>query len=86
MANHKSAEKRVRQTKKRTVANKAKKSELKTIIKNVREAISSSDKSAAQTLLAKAQVALSKLGRKNVISSKNASRVNSRLNSQVNKI
>ena len=55
MANHKSAEKRARQTERRTVANDARRSRLRGSTKKVEEAIKSGDKKAAADALKAAQ-------------------------------
>ena len=47
MANHKSAEKRIRQTERRTVVNRARISRIRTFVKKVETAILSGDKAAA---------------------------------------
>ena len=47
MANHKSAEKRARQTERRTTVNSSRRSRLRGSIKKVEEAIKSGDKKAA---------------------------------------
>ena len=51
MANHKSAEKRIRQTKTRTAANKSRTSRMRTFVKKVEEAIAAGDYAAAQKAL-----------------------------------
>lgn len=48
MANSSSAEKRIRQTERRTIANKARTSRIRTFVKKIETAIGSGDKSAAQ--------------------------------------
>ena len=47
MANHKSAEKRIRQTLRRTEVNRARVSRIRTFVKKVETAIESGDKNAA---------------------------------------
>ena len=51
MANHKSAEKRARQTERRTAANTARRSRVRGSIKKVEEAIKGGDKKAAAEAL-----------------------------------
>ena len=51
MANHKSAEKRIRQTKKRTERNRFYKTRIKNLTRAVREAVESGDKAAAEVAL-----------------------------------
>lgn len=55
MANHPSAKKRIRQTERRTSVNTARKSRLRTYLKNVETAIVSGDKDAASSALKVAQ-------------------------------
>jgi len=55
MASHKSAEKRARQTVRRTVANSARRSRVRGSIKKVEEAIAAGDKKAALAALRAAQ-------------------------------
>ena len=83
MPHHKSAKKRVRQTKVRTARNTAIMSEARTAIKKVRAAITEKDKSTAGTLLTGAQSLLSKLAKKGIIKQNTAARKTSRLASQI---
>lgn len=83
MAQHKSAEKRARQTKKRTAVNRARRSKVRTAVKKLESAIASGDKAAAQTALKEAQPALDKSVNKGVVVRRNASRKLSRLNARV---
>ncbi len=55
MPHHKSAEKRLRQTEKRTVINRARMSRVRTFVKKVETAIETGDKAAAQSALQLAQ-------------------------------
>lgn len=84
--NHPSAEKRVRQTKKRTLANKVKTTKTRSAVKDLRLAISEKNKDKALTLFPKVQGLLSKLAKTGVIKAKTASRVSSRLAVQVNSL
>ena len=86
MANHKSAKKRNRQTIKRTLVNKIKVSESRSLIKSLREAISSKNKDVARELVVKAQKYLARLAQAGIIKSNAAARKTSRLTSQVNSI
>lgn len=86
MANHPSAEKRNRQRIKRTAKNRAVKSSVRTIVKKVRVALQTKDKSAAELALKTAIVALDKAASKGVFHKKNASRKISRLSAQVHKL
>lgn len=86
MANHKSALKRIRQTKKRTIRNRYIRSTMRTHIKRVRTAIDEGDKAAAQTALADAVRNIDKAATKGVIHKRQASRRVSRLTVAVNKM
>lgn len=86
MANHKSAEKRIRQTETRTERNRYYRTRIKNIIKAVREAVSNNDVSKAQESLKIANKELHKFVSKGIIKKNTASRRVSRLNSAVKKI
>ena len=86
MANHKSAEKRARQTVVRTERNKVRKSKTKSVIKKLRAAIASGDKTTAVSLLPEAQSLLARLGKKGVVPKNNASRRTGRLAQQIAKL
>ena len=60
MANHPSAEKRNRQRIKRTLRNRAVKSSVRTLVKNVRAALAAKDAKAAKEALKVATVAIDK--------------------------
>jgi small subunit ribosomal protein S20 len=83
MAQHKSAEKRARQTKKRTAVNRARRSKVRTAVKKLETAIAAGDKAAASALLKEAQPALGKGVSKGVVAKRTASRKLSRLNARV---
>ncbi|WP_104697898.1 MULTISPECIES: 30S ribosomal protein S20 [unclassified Helicobacter] len=88
MANHKSAEKRIRQTIKRTERNRYYRTRIKNIIKAVRESIvakdpQESDIQKAQEALKIANKELHKFVSKGVIKKNTASRKVSRLNAAV---
>ncbi len=83
MAQHKSAEKRARQTKKRTAVNRARRSKVRTAVKSLETAIASGDKAAATAALKKAQPALDKGVGKSAVKKRTASRKLSRLNARV---
>ena len=55
MANHKSAEKRIRQTERRTAVNRARVSRIRTFVKKVETAIATGDKTAAAEAFKEAQ-------------------------------
>lgn len=84
MANHASAEKRNRQRIKRTLRNRAVKSEFRTLVKTVREALDAGDTAAAQKALTPAISALDGAVSKGVMHRRTASRRVSRLAAAVN--
>lgn len=84
MANHASAEKRNRQRIKRTLRNRAVKSEFRTLVKTVREALHAGDTAAAQKALTPAIAALDGAVSKGVMHRRTASRRVSRLAAAVN--
>ncbi len=83
MAQHKSAEKRARQTPKRTEVNRARRTKVRSAVKNVETAIAKGDKTAAQAALKLAQPALDKSVTKGAVKKGTASRKLSRLNARV---
>lgn len=83
MANIKSKIKRIGTNEKARQRNVAVKSELKTHVRRVREAIASGDKAAAQTALKSASVKLDKAASKGVIHSNQAANRKSALAKQV---
>ena len=86
MANHASAEKRNRQRIKRTTRNRAIKSEFRSLVKAVREALESGDAAAAQKALTPAISALDSAVTKGVLHRATASRRVSRLAAAVHKV
>lgn len=84
MANHKSAEKRVRQTAKRTAINRARTSRVRTFVKKVETAIASGDRSAAQSAFRLAQPELHRAITKGVIHKNTVARKLSRLAARIN--
>ena len=83
MANHKSAEKRARQTERRTVVNAARRSRVRGSIKKVEEAIKSGDKKAAMAALKAAQPEIQRGAAARVVAQNAASRRVSRLNARI---
>jgi small subunit ribosomal protein S20 len=83
MANHKSAEKRIRQTEKRTATNRARRSRIRTFMKKVEEAIASGDKVAAQSAFKEAQPELLRGVTKGVLHKNTVARKLSRLNARI---
>lgn len=83
MAQHKSAEKRIRSSERKAKRNVAEKSTMKTMLKKVR---STETKEAAQTLLKDTVSFLDKLAGKKVIHANKASNLKSKLTKHVNKL
>jgi len=84
MANHKSAEKRIRQTAKRTAINRARASRVRTFVKKVETAIATGDKTAAQSAFRLAQPELHRAITKGVLHKNTVSRKLSRLSARIN--
>ena len=86
MANHKSADKRNRQSQLRRQRNRAIRSKMKTAIRNLNEAIDSGNADEAKSALAAAVPVIAKTASKGTIHKKNASRKISRLTKKVNQL
>jgi small subunit ribosomal protein S20 len=86
VANHPSAEKRNRQRIKKTQANRAVLSSVRTLVKRVRTAIGAKDKAAAKVALVTATRALDKAATKGVVHTSAASRTVSRLSAQIHQL
>lgn len=86
MANHKSAEKRARQTIKRQERNRVMRGAVRTQVKNVRKAIEAGDAEAAQTQLRLAERQCSKAASKGAVKKTTVSRKISRLAKAVAKL
>ena len=86
VANHPSAEKRNRQRIKRTDRNRAVKSEVRTLVKHVRTAVTAKDKEQASAALRKAISAIDSAASKGAVHPKAASRTVARLAVAVHKI
>ncbi len=86
MANIKSQIKRIRTNEKARQRNKAVKSELKTYVRRVREAVAGGDKDAASTALAVAARKLDKAVSKGVIHANQAANRKSALSKAVNSL
>ena len=84
MASHKSAEKRSRQTEKKTLRNSMIKSSTRSHVKSVLSAVDAKDKAGAKDALAEAVPAIAKAGAKGVFHKNTASRKISRLTKKVN--
>ena len=83
MANHASALKRIRQTKKRTDRNMARRNRIRTFIRKVEEAIASGDQTAADAAMKAAMPELQRGATKGILPKKTASRKISRLTQRV---
>lgn len=83
MANHKSAEKRVRQNVKRNAINRSNRSELRTKIKGLRTAIAGSDKASSTESLGPTVSLIDKAVNKGLIHKNTAARYKSRLTRHV---
>jgi small subunit ribosomal protein S20 len=86
MANHVSALKRVRQTKKKTVVNRSNKSRIRGSLRLLREAIAKGDHTAAMEQYRQTASALDKSVQKGILHDNTASRYKSRLNARVKAI
>jgi small subunit ribosomal protein S20 len=84
MPHHKSAEKRLRQTEKRTVLNRARMSRVRTFVKKVESAIETGDKQAAQSAFQLAQPELHRATTKGVLHKNTVARKLSRLAARIN--
>ena len=84
MPHHESAEKRLRQTEKRTAVNRARMSRVRTFVKKVETAISSGDKAAAETAFQAAQPELHRATTKGVMHRNTVARKLSRLAARIN--
>jgi small subunit ribosomal protein S20 len=83
MANTASAQKRIRQTVKRTARNQARKSRMRTFVKNVETAIAGGDKDAAAAALIAAQPEMQRAATKGVVHANTVARKLSRLSARV---
>jgi small subunit ribosomal protein S20 len=79
MANTKSAKKAARQTVRRTVVNRARRSRLRTAVRKVEEAISSGDRTQALAAMAEAEPVIIRSAQKNIVHRNAAQRKVSRL-------
>ena len=83
MANHASAKKRIRQTRRKTIANRARRGSIRTELRAVEEAITSGDKKLAQNAFKTAEPALMVGVVKGTIHKNTASRKLSRLSKRI---
>jgi small subunit ribosomal protein S20 len=86
MANHKSAEKRVRQNAKRNEINRSNRSKLRTSIKKLRTSVAASDKTGSIELLNPTVSLIDKAVNKGIIHKNTAARYKSRLTKHVNNL
>ena len=86
MANHKSAEKRMRQTERRNEINRRNRARLRTEIKRLRAAITAGDREQAKTLLPQTVSLIDKSIQKGVLHQNAAARYKSRLTASVNNL
>ena len=84
MASHKSAQKRIRQTAKRTAINRARKSRVRTFLKRVELAIATGDQEGARSALRVAQPELHRAITKRVLHKNTVARKLSRLATRIN--
>ncbi len=84
MPNHKSAEKRVRQSERRRAINRHNRTKLRTSVKNLRKALSAKDTTEAGTLLPTTISEIDKAVQKGVLHRNAAARHKSRLTVRVN--
>ena len=83
MANTASARKRIRQTEKRTIRNRARRSRVRTFLRKVEVAISGGDKTQAQEAFRVAQPELQRAVTKGVLHRNTVSRKLSRLSARI---
>ena len=86
MANHKSAEKRVRQNIKRNAINRSNRGRLRTEIKKLRTAIAGHDKAGSTELLTSTVSVIDKAVNKGIIHKNTAARYKSRLTRHVSEL
>jgi small subunit ribosomal protein S20 len=83
MANHPSAEKRIRQTARRTEVNRARVSRIRTFVKKVETAIASGNKDAAKEAFAEAAPEMQRGVGKGVLHQRTVARKLSRLSARI---
>jgi small subunit ribosomal protein S20 len=86
LANHKSAQKRARQTLKRTERNRSTRSRVKSAVKSARTALAAGDEGETATALKAAEAILRRAASKGAIPKKRASRSVSRLAKNQNRL
>lgn len=85
MANHKSAQKRLRQNIKRREHNRDRRAQARTVIKRTQTALQEGNLELAQKHFLEAERTLSKAARRRLFHKRNVSRKLSRLNTQIRK-
>ena len=83
MANTASARKRIRQTEKRTIRNRARRSRVRTFLRKVEQAIAEGDKGVAQDAFKAAQPELQRAATKGVLHRNTIARKLSRLSARI---
>ncbi|HEY8578790.1 MAG TPA: 30S ribosomal protein S20 [Beijerinckiaceae bacterium] len=83
MANTSSAKKAVRKIARRTAVNRSRRSQMRTYLRKVEEAIATGDAAAAQTALASAEPIMMRAAQKGIVHKNTASRRISRLTRRV---
>jgi small subunit ribosomal protein S20 len=86
MANTSSAKKATRKIARRTVINQARRSRMRTFVRNVEEAITAGDKTAALAALRAAEPEIMRAAQKGVVAKNSASRKVSRLTHRIAKL
>jgi small subunit ribosomal protein S20 len=86
MANTLSAKKAVRKIERRTVVNKSRRSQMRTYVRKVEEAIASGDQEAAANALRVAEPLVMRAAQKGIVHKNTASRKVSRLSARVNSL
>jgi small subunit ribosomal protein S20 len=86
MANTPSAKKSVRKIARRTAINKSRRSRMRTFLRKVEEAITSGDKTAAESALRAAQPEIDRAAQKGILHRNTASRKVSRLSKRIKAI
>ncbi len=84
MANHKSAKKRARQNEIRRVRNKAVRTRVKNVVKEVRQTVSENASETAAAQINHAKSVIDKAAKKGIIHKRTAARKISRLSKQIN--
>ena len=84
MANTPSAKKAVRKIERRTAVNKSRRSQMRTYVRKVEEALASGDPAAAKTALRAAEPLVMRAAQKGIVHKNTASRKVSRLTARIN--